>query len=72
MIRVSEERRGFPAYGVDFSPPDFAAIAQAFGIAGKRATTIEDARAGIEQALTERIPYVLDVAIDYREYYDLV
>jgi acetolactate synthase-1/2/3 large subunit len=72
LIRVSEERRGFPAYGVDFSPPDFAAIAQAFGIAGKRATTIEDARAGIEQALTERIPYVLDVAIDYREYYDLV
>ena len=72
LIRVSEERRGFPAYGVDFSPPDFAAIAQAFGIAGNRVTRIEDARSCIERALTERIPYVLDVAIDYREYYDLV
>ena len=72
LIRVSEERRGFPAYGVDFTPPDFACIAQAFGIAGRRATTIEDARACMERALTERIPFVLDVAIDHREYYELV
>ncbi len=72
LIRVSAERRGFPAFGVDFTPPDFAAIAQAFGIAGKRVTSIADAKATAEQALAQRIPFVLDVPIDYGEYYDLV
>src|SRR5260221_14747464 len=40
LIRVSAERRGFPPHGVDFTAPDFAAIAQAFGIAAKRVTSI--------------------------------
>jgi len=72
LIRVSAERRGFPAYGVDFQPPDFAAAAQAFGIAGDRASTIAELRAAVETALTQRTPIVIDVPIDYREYYDLV
>jgi acetolactate synthase-1/2/3 large subunit len=72
LIRVSEERRGFPAYGVDFTPPDFAAIAQAFGIAGRRVSSIAEAKSCAEQALIGRAPFVLDVPIDYREYYDLV
>ncbi|HEX4593224.1 MAG TPA: thiamine pyrophosphate-dependent enzyme [Bryobacteraceae bacterium] len=72
LIRVSEERRGFPAYGVDFTPPDFAAIAQAFGIAGRRVASIAEAKSCAEQAITQRAPFVLDVPIDYREYYELV
>src|SRR5712692_1140774 len=72
LIRVSAERGGFPPYGVDFRPPDFAAIAQAFGIAGRRVQSIPEARTCIEQALTERIPLLVDVPVDYREYYDLV
>ena len=72
LIRVSEERRGYPAYGVDFTPPDFAAIAQAFGIAGRRVGSIAEAKSCAGQALSQRAPFVLDVPIDYREYYDLV
>ena len=72
LIRVSEERRGFPAYGVDFNSPDFAAIAHAFGIPGRRATSIAEVKTAAEQAITNRAPFVLDVPIDYREYYDLV
>jgi acetolactate synthase-1/2/3 large subunit len=72
LIRVSAERRGFPPYGVDFTPPDFARIAQAFGIASQRATSITAAKACMETALTKRIPFLLEVPIDYRDYYDLV
>lgn len=72
LIRVSAERRGFPPYGVDFDPPDFAAVAQAFGIRSKRVKTIDEARNAISKALEERIPFLLDVPIDHREYYDLV
>lgn len=72
LIRVSAERRGFAPYGVDFNPPDFARIAQAFGIASQRATSVRAARACVETALAKRIPFLLEVPIDYREYYDLV
>jgi acetolactate synthase-1/2/3 large subunit len=72
LIRVSQERRGFPPYGVDFSPPHFAAIAEAFGIRGREARNIEDATMGVAQALEKRWPILLDVQVDFHEYYDLV
>lgn len=72
LIRVSEHRRGIEPYGVDFCPPDFAAVARAFGIEGSRAASIEDARMKVEAALEKRAPLVLDVPIDFREYYALV
>ncbi|HLJ51112.1 MAG TPA: thiamine pyrophosphate-dependent enzyme [Bryobacteraceae bacterium] len=72
LIRVSSERKGFPPYGVDFCPPDFAAVAAAFGIAGRRVASIEEVRACAEQALSSKMPFVMDVPLDYREYYDLV
>jgi acetolactate synthase-1/2/3 large subunit len=72
LIRVSEERRGIEPYGVDFTPPDFASIARAFGIAGHKARDIADARDAVERAVTSRTALLVDVPIDYREYYDLV
>lgn len=72
LIRVSAERRGFPPYGVDFTAPDFAAIGAAFGIESKRVKSISAIREYMEQALAKRIPFLIDVPIDYREYYDLV
>ncbi len=72
LIRVSEERRGIAPYGVDFAPPDFAKIAEAFGISSRSAQTIQEARDVLEQALSQRTAMLVDVPIDYREYYDLV
>jgi acetolactate synthase-1/2/3 large subunit len=72
LIRVSAERRSFPPYGVDFTAPDFAAIAQAFGIAAKRVPNISGIRECVEQALAKQEPFLIDVPINYREYYDLV
>jgi acetolactate synthase-1/2/3 large subunit len=72
LIRVSEERRGIAPYGVDFNPPDFAVIAQSFGIVGRRVASIAEAKTRAEQALNDRAPFLLDIPIDYSEYYDLV
>jgi acetolactate synthase I/II/III large subunit len=72
LIRVSEDRKGIAPYGVDFCPPDFAVVAQAFGIEAKRAGSIAEARDAVEAALGKREPFLLDVPIDYREYYALV
>ncbi|HEV2691022.1 MAG TPA: thiamine pyrophosphate-binding protein [Bryobacteraceae bacterium] len=72
LIRVSAERRGFPPYGVDFTPPDFAAVAQGFGIAAKRITSLPELRTCVDKVLSQRIPFLIDVPIDYQEYYTLV
>jgi acetolactate synthase-1/2/3 large subunit len=72
LIRVSEHRRGLAPYGVDFTPPDFAAIGEAFGIPSTRVATIPDLRAAFEGALTRKTPSLIDVPIDFAEYYDLV
>lgn len=72
LIRVSQQRRGFPAYGVDFVPPDFAALSAAFGIDGARARTLGQARDALLRALENPRPMLLHVEIDMREYYELM
>jgi acetolactate synthase-1/2/3 large subunit len=72
LIRVSQERRGFSTCGVDFQPPDFASIAEAFGIHGEKVNTIVEAKTALERALEQRRPALLDVQVNFREYYDLV
>ena len=72
LIRVSQQRRGLPTYGVDFTPPDFAAVAQAFGIRGQRADSIGAVRTAVERAFATRSPLVLDVPVDMQEYHSLV
>ena len=58
----------FEPVGVDFHPPDFAAAARAFGIEAERVSTVAEARALLEQALTRRVPYLIEAPVDYREY----
>ena len=72
LIRVSQRKRGLPNYGVDFTPPDFAALASAFGIRGESPKTISDLRAVFQHALGDRRPALVQVEIDVNEYYDLV
>jgi acetolactate synthase-1/2/3 large subunit len=72
LIRVSAERRGLPPYGVDFCPPDFVALAKGFGIASACASTVQEASNCVQSALERRIPFLLEVPIDHREYYELV
>jgi len=72
IIQVSQERRGFIPYGVNFQPPSFAAMAEAFGIRGQKATTLKDAKAAFERALEERRSMLLEVHVNRSEYYDLM
>ena len=53
LIRVSEHRRGIAPYGVDFEPPDFATIGEAFGIPSPRVTNVADLRSAFERLVPE-------------------
>ena len=49
-----------------FSPVDYAAIAKATGAKGMRALTIDQVRAGLQQALAYDGPFLLDVLSSQR------
>lgn len=72
LIRFSQTRRGLPAYGTDFSPPDFAGVARAHGIAATRVTTLDEVKVRTSQALAARAPYLLEVPVDLLAYRELV
>jgi len=72
LIRVSESRKGIEPYGVDFRPPDFVKLAEAFGIHARRVSHITELKNSVERAVAERKPCLIDVPIDHREYYELV
>ncbi len=72
LIRYAQTRRDLPPYGTDFTAPDFSQIAAASGIAAARATTLDAVKTHAGRAVATRLPFLLDVAIDLREYEDLV
>ena len=52
--------------------PLLVLIARAFGLCGRRADTLQEVEHAVESALTSRTSLVLEVPVDYREYYELV
>jgi acetolactate synthase-1/2/3 large subunit len=68
LIRISQARRHFMNYGVDFPDPDFAGIARSFDLHGVIATSVPHAVGAVEEALRARRPAVVHVPIDRREY----
>ena len=67
VIRWKQERKFGRAFGVDFSNPDFAALAQAFGLPAFNVTRAEAFAPTLESALSAGQPSVIAVPVDYRE-----
>jgi acetolactate synthase-1/2/3 large subunit len=68
LIRVVQEYRGYPDYGVGFGAVDFAVAAEAFGAWGARVETLEQLDTAVREGLEIRRPVVVDVRIDPAEY----
>jgi pyruvate oxidase len=68
LIRIHQERKGFPASGVDFEPIDFAGIAAGFGARGVRVATWGDFTDALTTAFHADRPTVVDVQIDPSDY----
>ncbi len=64
LIAMSQERRGLPHDAVDFSNPDMAKVAQAFGVEGKVCETPREVETAIAEAWTNRRPTVIQAIID--------
>jgi acetolactate synthase-1/2/3 large subunit len=68
LIRVVQEYRGYPDYGVGFGAVDFAVAAEAFGAWSARVETLEQLDTAVREGLEIRRPIVVDVRIDPAEY----
>ncbi|MBI3075526.1 MAG: thiamine pyrophosphate-binding protein, partial [Deltaproteobacteria bacterium] len=58
LIRLVQEKRGFPPCGVDFQETDFAVAARAMGAAGVQARTFGEVEAAVRAGLAARGPTV--------------
>ena len=64
LIRSAQLRHGAPAYGTEFSNPDYASIAAAYGLVYYRVESPADCDRAINRALDGRMPALVDVMID--------
>jgi acetolactate synthase-1/2/3 large subunit len=60
MLRYDQRRSGTASYGVDLHTPDFAALAQSFGVRAETVEGLEDAfAAALSRQLSDPEPSVL-------------
>ena len=64
LIAMSQERRGLPHYAVDFTNPDIAKVAEAFGADGKVCETTSEVETAITSAWTKRRLTVIQAIVD--------
>jgi pyruvate dehydrogenase (quinone) len=64
MVKVEMLVDGFPDFGVDMPPVDYAAVANALGIFGQRVEKPTDIRSAFEAAFAHDGPALVDVVTD--------
>lgn len=68
LIRIAQQRRGVEPYGVEFPPPDFAAVARGFGVEGVAVRSLDELKRAVDGFLRDEAPLVISVPVDVREY----
>lgn len=75
LIRLGQENRGLPRYGVDFEPIDSVMVARACRCEGVVARTAEELVTAVERALAMTaagVPFVIEVPLDPEAYRPIV
>jgi len=66
MMYIMRETRFGGAYESDLRPPDFVALARAFGADGECVTTVAEIRPALERAFAANVLYVLAIVCGYK------
>jgi acetolactate synthase-1/2/3 large subunit len=67
-IKVKQVRKDYPSSGVEFSRPDYGAIARGFGFDHARVADRAACRAALERALAGERPALIEAIVDPDEY----
>ena len=68
LIKLSQEGKALPRYGVDFGPIDTVAMAAACGVEALRTTSPDELASAAARAARARRCVVLAVPVDYTDY----
>jgi thiamine pyrophosphate-dependent acetolactate synthase large subunit-like protein len=68
LIRAQQLRAGKPAYGTQFTNPDFLRVAEAYQIDGYRVTSETQCASAVATALATRRPALIEAMIDPASY----
>lgn len=68
LISAKQERRQFASNGVDFSPSNFAKVAEGYGCAGFRVEAPEELDGAFEAAFASDRPAVVDIVVNPHGY----
>ena len=69
-MKSRQVSRGMPEFGLDLSPVDFASVARASGINGVVASTPEEFRLALADAMFANVATLIDARIDQQPYWD--
>lgn len=69
-MKARQQSRGFPDYGLDFHPVDFAAVARAAGLQGATVETPEAFRRELARAMKADRTTLIDARVDPQFYQD--
>jgi len=72
LIRIGQENRGLPNYGVDFEPIDSVLVARAAGVDGVRVESADALTAAVRAASAAGRTTVIEVPIDADDYRGIV
>ena len=61
MVKLEQEQGGLPEFGTVLDNPDLAAVGAALGLESRRVTDPHDLDGAVAEALSSRVPYLLDV-----------
>lgn len=64
LIRMNQERKGYPSFGVEFANPDLVRLAESFGFLGFKVVDIEALQAALTTAQSSNKPAVIQAVID--------
>jgi acetolactate synthase-1/2/3 large subunit len=68
LIRVIQQNKDYPIYGVRYNPINFAAVGEALGAWTRRVHSLDELDRTVAEALKVDRPVVIDVPVDPTEY----
>lgn len=67
LIKWKQEEKFNKSCFVEFTNPDFKALAESMGVVGYRIEKAEDLIPTLEEAFRQKVPSIIDCKVDYRE-----
>jgi len=64
FVHIEQEEAGLTPFGIDLADPNFAKLAEAFGMTGIRVEDPVDVRKGVNQLLSTPGPALLDAVVN--------